>query len=68
MPRVWNIGNKDWPAGAVYIGRHARAKWANPFVIDHDGDREEASSRTNSAIGHLEMLRASDRYNPHNTP
>jgi hypothetical protein len=45
MPRVWNIRNKDWPAGTVYIGRTARgwsrSKWANPFVIDRDGTREE---------------------------
>lgn len=45
MPRVWNTRNKDWPAGAVYIGRRARgwpqSKWANPFVLDHDGTREE---------------------------
>jgi hypothetical protein len=45
MPRVWNIRDKDWPAGTVYIGRTARgwprSKWANPFVVDRDGTREE---------------------------
>jgi hypothetical protein len=39
MPRVWSKRDLARPAGAVYIGRPT--KWGNPFVLGHDGTRQQ---------------------------
>jgi Domain of unknown function (DUF4326) len=49
MPRVLNKKVSGIPAGAVYVGRPARgvkgSKWANPFKIPEDGDRDTVIER-----------------------
>ena len=48
MPRVLNYKRDGLPPGAVYIGRAnpryglRASKWANPFMIERDGTRDEA--------------------------
>lgn len=42
-PRVWNVCDPMRPKGAVYIGRRnllVESKYANPFIIGIDGDRD----------------------------
>ena len=50
MPKVINLSGRKPPAiheGAVYIGRASprpglrASKWANPFMIERDGARDE---------------------------
>lgn len=51
MPRILNYKRDGLPPGAVYIGRPEKrlgmpgSKWANPFIIDHDGTREEVIAK-----------------------
>lgn len=39
MPKVYNMHHRDYPKGAVYIGRGS--KWGNPYRIGPDGTRAE---------------------------
>jgi hypothetical protein len=47
MPRFLNVKRDGLPPGADYIGRTApryglrASKWANPFMVGRDGDRDE---------------------------
>jgi len=42
-PRVINLDLETVPEDAVYIGRPS--KWANPFVIGKDGDRNTVKDK-----------------------
>lgn len=42
-PRVVNIDLEPAPEGSIYIGRPS--KWANPFVIGKDGDRNTVKDK-----------------------
>lgn len=42
-PRVINIDIEPAPESSVFIGRPS--KWANPFVIGKDGDRNTVKDK-----------------------
>lgn len=53
---VLNRHKDKIPVDAVYIGRGS--KWGNPFVIGHDGDRDEVVDKYHRHL--LEQLRSGE--------
>lgn len=53
MPKVWNK-RKEYPQGAIYIGRPSR--WGNPYVIGRDGTREEVIEKYRDYIKRQGMI------------